>query len=140
MLNEQMSQFGSRGVHLLEKIGLYLVTLATVVAFGQELAVMFAARTVTLGDLLLMFIYIEVFSMVGQYLSSGKLPVRYPLYIGMVALARFLVLDIKHMSSTQMLAVAAAILVLAIAVLVVRYGHVKYSYSEKTAVVENNPS
>lgn len=131
MLNERLNEIGRSGVHTLEKLGLLMIALATVVAFGQELAKMVAMQTVTLGDLLLMFIYVEVFSMVNHYLSSGKLPVRYPLYIGIVALARFLVLDVKEMTPNQMLAVAGAILLLALAVLVVRYGQIRLPYNDK---------
>ncbi len=68
--------------------------------------------------------------MVGHYYGSGKLPVRYPLYIGMVALARYLVLDMKGMNEWRMLAVTGAILILALAVLLIRFGHVRYPYPE----------
>jgi hypothetical protein len=61
---------------------------------------------VALADLLLMFLYLEVLAMIGQYFKSGQLPVRFPLYIGMVALARYLILDLKEMSEWRMLAVA----------------------------------
>jgi protein PsiE len=58
------------------------------------------------------------------------LPVRFPLYIGMVALARYLILDLKEMSEWRMLAVTAAIFLLTVAVLAIRYGHVRYPYRE----------
>jgi len=85
-------------------------------------------RSVQLADLLLLFIYLEVLTMVGLYLESGQLPVRMPLYIGMVALARYLVLDMKGMDVWRMVGVSASVLVLALAVLVVRYGHVRLPY------------
>lgn len=47
---------------------------------------MITARTVTLADLLLLFIYLEVLAMVAMYLESGKLPVKMPLYIAIVEL------------------------------------------------------
>ena len=65
-----------------------------------------------------------------HYLGSGKLAVRYPLYIGMVALARYMVLEVKTLSAEQILAVSGAVLVMALAVLAVRYGHVRYPYTE----------
>ena len=55
---------------------------------------------------------------------------RFPLYIGMVALARYLILDIKDLTEWRVLAIAAAILLLTIAVLAIRYGHVRYPYRE----------
>lgn len=119
------------GIRLLtgaEYVGLLAISVATVVAMVQEIFVMAKAGAVSLADLLLMFIYLEVLTMVGLYLKSGKLPVRIPLYIGMVALARYLVLDMKGMDGWRMLAVAAAVLLLALAVLAIRYGHVRFSY------------
>ena len=89
---------------------------------------MIEQRTVHLADLLLLFIYLEVLTMVGLYLESGQLPVRMPLYIGMVALARYLVLDMKDMDLWRMVSVSVSVLVLALAVLVVRYGHVRFPY------------
>jgi protein PsiE len=83
---------------------------------------------VNMADLLLLFLYLEVLAMVGAYYRSGKLPVRFPLYISMVALARYLVLDIKGMEDWRMLAITASILLLTLAVLVVRIGHVRYPY------------
>jgi protein PsiE len=83
---------------------------------------------VTLADLLMLFLYLEVLAMVGAYYRSGKLPVRFPLYISMVALARYLVLDFKGMEEWRMLAITASILLLTLAVLVVRIGHVRYPY------------
>jgi protein PsiE len=85
---------------------------------------------VALADLLLMFLFLEVLAMIGQYFKFGQLPVRFPLYIGMVALARYMILDLKEMSEWRMLAVALAIFLLTISVLAIRYGHVRYPYRE----------
>ena len=112
----------------LEVIGLTVVAIATLVAGGQEISEMIAARTVTLADLLLLFIYLEVLAMVGVYLESGALPVRMPLYIAMVALARHLILDMKGLTDWKIVAISVAVLVLATAVLVIRYGHVRFPY------------
>jgi protein PsiE len=45
-----------------------------------------------------------------------------------VALARFLLLDTKELDYLAVLALAGAILLLALAVLVVRFGHVRFPY------------
>lgn len=113
---------------LVQDIGLILVAIATVIAFGVEVMTMVEHRTVTLADLLLLFIYLEVLAMVAIYLKSGKLPIRIPLYIAIVALARYMILDMKAMDSWRMLAVAGAALILAITILAIRYGHVRYPY------------
>lgn len=119
---------GTNGIYLLEVIGLVLITIATVIAGGQEVARMVEARQVALGDLLLLFIYMEVLTMVGIYLRSGALPVRMPLYIAIVALARHLILDMKSMSEWTLVATAGAVLILAFAVLALRYGHARFPY------------
>ncbi len=85
---------------------------------------------ITVSDLLMLFLYLEVMSMLNHYLGSGNLPVRYPLYIGIIALARFLVLDIKEIDAFKMFALSGSILLIAIAILIVRYGHVRFPYTE----------
>ncbi len=115
----------------IEFLGLAVITVATVIAGIIEVNVMVDARNVTLADLLLMFLYLEILAMVSVYFSSGKLPVRFPIYIAIVALARYLVLDIKNLDHWHMIGVATSILLLTLAVLAIRYGHIKYSYGDK---------
>lgn len=114
----------------LEKLGLVGIAFATVWAAAYDVAGMIEIGRITLGDLLLMFIYLEVLAMVGHYFESGQLPIRFPLYIAIVALARYLILDMKSMDDWRITATAVAILILAFAVLVIRFGHVKYPYKE----------
>jgi len=127
---DRMRRFFSGGLDFVEYIGLLIIGIATTVAIYQEVLVMVTASKVQLADLLLMFLYLEVLAMIGQYFKSGQLPVRFPMYIAMVALARYLILDIKEMSEWRMLAVAAAIFLLTLGVLAIRYGHVRFPYRE----------
>lgn len=127
---DRLRKFFSGGLDIVEYAGLLVIAFATTVAMYQEAMVMVASHRVALADLLLMFLFLEVLAMIGQYLKSGQVQVRFPLYIGMVALARYLILDLKEMSELRMLAVAAAIFLLTMAVLVIRYGHVRYPYRE----------
>ncbi len=126
-----IKQRARKVLELIEDLGLLVIAIATLVATADEIMVMVNAHRVTLADLLLLFIYLEVFAMVGVYLESGKLPVRMPLYIAIVALARYLILDMKAMDNWRMLATAAAALVVAITVLVIRYGHAHYPYGKE---------
>ena len=119
-----------KALEFFEIIGLGIVSLSTLIAFGFEVSSMIEARIVTLADLLLMFIYLEVLAMVAMYLDSGKLPVRMPLYIAIVALARYLILDMKNLETMQLIAVGGTILIIAITVLVLRFGHCKFPYDE----------
>jgi protein PsiE len=122
---------GFRLISLIEGVGLVIIAIATVIAVGSEVMSMVEAKSVRLSDLLLLFIYLEVLAMVGMYLESGKLPVRMPLYIAIVALARYLILDMKNMEAWKMLEIAAATLVIALAILVIRFGHCKFPYKDK---------
>ena len=112
----------------LEHVVLALIAVATAVAVGQEVMVMVGQRAVHLADLLLLFIYLEVMTMVSIYIQSGQMPVRMPIYIAIVALARYLVLDMKAMEFMELIGVTLGILLLATAVLVIRYGHVRFPY------------
>ena len=127
---DRLRKFFGGGLDLIEYLGLLVIAFATTVAMYDEVMVMATARKVHLSDLLMMFLYLEVLAMIGQYFKFGQLPVRFPLYIAMVALARYLILDLKDMSEWRMLAVAAAIFLLTLAVLAIRYGHVKFPYLE----------
>lgn len=129
-MKNQIQEFNKRALEFVEHIGLLVIVIATIMAMVAEVQLMFEHGVVKLADLLLMFIYLEVLTMVGLYYRSGKLPVRFPLYIGMVALARYLILDMKEMSEQRMIWVTIAILILAIAVLAIRFGHVRYPYNE----------
>ncbi len=127
---DRLRKFFGGGLDLIEYLGLLVIAFATTVAMYDEVMVMAVARKVHLSDLLMMFLYLEVLAMIGQYFKFGQLPVRFPLYIAMVALARYLILDLKDMSEWRMLAVAAAIFLLTLAVLAIRYGHVRFPYRE----------
>jgi protein PsiE len=127
-----IKEISTRWLRVVENIGLIIISISTLIAFGFEISTMINAGTVTLVDLLLMFIYLEVLAMIAIYLESGKLPVRMPLYIAIVALARYLILDMKNLDTLQMLGVGVTILLMAISVLVIRYGHCRFSYDEKS--------
>lgn len=131
MKQDAASRFALGVLSLIEHAGLAVITVATVIAGFLEVTVMVEARTVTLADLLLMFLYLEILAMVAVYYRSGQLPVRFPIYIAIVALARYIVLDTKNMDDMRMLAVTASILLLAGAVLLIRYGHVRFPYDQQ---------
>ncbi|HLA34579.1 MAG TPA: phosphate-starvation-inducible PsiE family protein [Rhodocyclaceae bacterium] len=130
---DRLRRFFSGALDVIEYLGLMAIGIATSVAIFQEISLMVTLRRVALADLLLMFLYLEVLAMIGQYFKSGQLPVRFPLYIGIVALARYLILDLKEMTEWRVLAITVAIFLLTLAVLAIRYGHVRFPYREDTA-------
>ena len=128
MLKSRYSYHAHAVLTVIEYVGLTIITIATVFAGYFEVMVMIEAQTVTLADLLLLFLYLEILAMVGLYFSSGRLPVRFPIYIAIIALARYLILDMKNLDEWRLLGVAGAVLLLALAVLAIRYGHSRYPY------------
>ncbi|MEW5833945.1 MAG: phosphate-starvation-inducible PsiE family protein [Pseudomonadota bacterium] len=118
-----------RSFSLIEKVGLLAILLATLFAGFSEVKHMVEAGHAGVSDLLLLFMYLELISMVEVYWSAGKLPVRMPLYIAMVALARHMLVD-QQLPALDLLGTAVAILLLAVAVVVVRYGHLKLPYRD----------
>jgi protein PsiE len=129
-IQRRVRRFFSNGIDIVEYVGLLVIGFATTVAMYHEVTVMVEARNVNLSDLLLMFLYLEILTMIGHYFHTGQLPVRFPLYIAIVALARYLILDIKDIGEWRVLAIALSILLLTVAVLVIRYGHIRFPYPD----------
>ncbi|HKR38347.1 MULTISPECIES: phosphate-starvation-inducible protein PsiE [Paraburkholderia] len=115
-----------RAMELAELFGLLIIGIGTVAAMGALIWHMVHSDGVTLTDLLLMFLYLEIFAMVGQYLKAGQLPVRFPLYIAMVSIARDLILRAGANTELHLLASAGAIVLIALGVLIIRFGQAKY--------------
>ena len=131
MEQNKASRYALTILSLIEHVGLGVITIATVIAGAGEVGVMIEAGAVTLADLLLMFLYLEILAMVGLYYQSGKLPVRFPIYIAIVALARYMVLDMKNLDEWRLMGIALAVLLLSLAVLAIRYGHARYPYDRE---------
>jgi protein PsiE len=107
---------------------LVAITLATVWAMVEEFIHIYVQKRVSLDDILLMFIYLEVLAMVGQFVMNGKIPVRYPIYIAMMAIARYITLGMKELDSVMIVWLSLAAFILAAATLVIRVGHHYWPY------------
>ena len=130
MKPNKFSKLTQQSLTLVGQIVLIVIAVSTIFAVLQEISHIWEVGSIAVGDLLMLFLYLEVMSMLNHYLGSGNLPVRYPLYIGIIALARFLVLDIKEIDAFKMFALSGSILLIALAILIVRYGHVRFPYTE----------
>ena len=115
----------------LEDFILSVIALMTIGAVGFELYEVFNRGTITLADLLLMFIYAEVLGMVAVYFRSHVLPVIYPLFIGITALARLIVLQGKDSVPEQLIFEAGSILLLSFAALLLKDVKVSLSQNDK---------
>ena len=127
-----LDKLSRRALHSIEVTVLFVIALATVIAILQEIASMVRALEVTLADLLLLFIFLEVLAMVGIYYKSGRLPIRLPLYIAIVALARYIIIDMKGMEFWELIGVSIGILVITVAVLILRFGHIRFPYTDES--------
>ncbi|MGH8354063.1 MAG: phosphate-starvation-inducible protein PsiE [Pseudomonas sp.] len=78
---------------------------------------------ITVDDILLLFIYLELGAMVGIYFKTNHMPVRFLIYVAITALTRLLIGDVQHHHRPDLgvVLVSGAILLLALAILVVRF-------------------
>ena len=113
------------GIKFFEKIILVTVLVATIIAIGNEFMHMYDNREVTLADLLLLFIYIEVVQMVREYWTLDRIRISIPLFIAITALARFIILQGKSGDPSYLLYEGGAILLIAISIFVLRMRKLK---------------
>ena len=100
-----------------------IILISTVIAVGIEMKNMFLNQSVTLADLLLMFLYLEVLAMVRVFWNQQSIIITLPLLIAITALARFIILQGKEMDPTALVYEAVAILLIAGAIVVLRLRH-----------------
>ena len=110
---------------ILEKIVLSILIVCTVIAIGMEIQEMIFNLKVTLADILLLFIYIEIIGMIKEYWVSKVIRMSYPLFIAMTALARLIIMGRKDVEPSAYVYESVAILILAIAIVVLRVRHME---------------
>ena len=82
----------------------------------------------SVDDILLLFIYLELGAMVGIYFKTNRLPVQFLIYVAITVMTRSLAstLNIQDMPDLRLLSIAGATLILAAAVLVLRFSSHKF--------------
>ena len=100
-----------------------IILVSTVIAVGIEIYKMFENRSVTLADLLLMFLYLEVLAMVRVFWNQQSISITLPLLIAITALARFIILQGKEMDPSALVYEAVAIVLTAGAIVILRLRH-----------------
>ena len=108
-------------VKQIQLLTLIIILISTVIAIGSELYQMFKIETVTLADLLLLFLYLEVLAMVRVFWESQSIQITLPLFIAITALSRFIILQGKSINPEILVYEAGAILLIALAILVLRF-------------------
>ena len=102
---------------------LTIILLSTVIAVGIEIKTMFLNQSVTLADLLLMFLYLEVLAMVRIFWDQQSISITLPLLIAITALSRFIILQGKEMNPSGLVYEAVAIALIASAIVILRLRH-----------------
>ena len=127
-VNRFAEVFGSLLVDAFHYLALFAIGAAIVWSAAHAFMGMAAAGRASIDDILLLFIYLELGAMVGIYFKTNHMPVRFLIYVGITALTRLLVGDIAahHKLDWGIVVVPAAILLLALANLVVRYGSARF--------------
>jgi protein PsiE len=120
--------FGNLLVDSFHNLALFAIGGTIVWSAVHAFIMMMAKGGATIDDILLLFIYLELGAMVGIYFKTNHMPVRFLIYVAMTALTRMMISDIQahHNPEVKILYIPGAILVLALATLVVRYGSARY--------------
>ena len=122
---DPVGNFLTDGFHFL---GLFAIGAATVWAAVHAFIDMLAKGRASIEDLLLLFIYLEIGSMVGIYFKTNHMPVRFLIYVGITALTRHLIGYVQHEANPEggILILAGGTLILAAANFLIRYTSHKY--------------
>ena len=108
-------------VKQIQLIALIIILISTVVAFGIEIFQMILNKKISLADLILLFLYLEVLAMVRVFWESQSIQITLPLFIAITALSRFIILQGKSINPEILLYEAGAIVLIALAILILRF-------------------
>jgi len=134
-LRRQVKRIGSVLVDAFHYLALFAIGAAIVWSAVFAFIGMTGKGHASIEDILLLFIYLELGAMVGIYFKTNHMPVRFLIYVAITALTRLLIGDIQanHKPDWGIVMVAGAILLLAFANLVVRYGSARYPSAASAA-------
>ena len=126
----------NNSIRNIQLVAVIVVLVSTIIAFFLEMKEMYENKDITLADLLLMFIYIEVIGLVRSYWETQSVRITYPLIIAITALARFIILQDKESDPANLIYISLAILIVAIATVIIRFRNSKYLKIHKSTSSE----
>jgi protein PsiE len=134
-LNRASEVVGSLLVDAFHYLALFAIGGAIVWSAVFAFAGMAGKGHASIEDILLLFIYLELGAMVGIYFKTNHMPVRYLIYVAMTALTRMLIAEIQmqHRADMGIVLASGAILLLALATLVIRYGSSRFPSASSAA-------
>lgn len=109
----------SNFIHQIETISHWLIYALVLFLFGSEISKMFNSGNIEVKNILTFFIYLEIMQMVSIFFETGKIPVRYPIYISMIGLARYIILE--DLNVNEALVISGSILLLSLALVGLAY-------------------
>ncbi|WP_428460931.1 phosphate-starvation-inducible PsiE family protein [Photobacterium makurazakiensis] len=109
----------------LEIILVMLIIINTIYAIYYEGIHLFTVREVTLTDILLMFLYLEVLIMIKFFIKHGKIYIKYPIIIAVLSLSRYITLAVKDIASLDVILLSVSVLTLCISLILVSRGIMK---------------
>ena len=127
-MHKQINRIGGVLVDAFHYLALFAIGGAIVWSAVYAFIGMTGKGHASIEDILLLFIYLELGAMVGIYFKTNHMPTRFLMYVAITALTRLLIGDIQahHRPDWGIVFVTGAILLLALANLVTRYGSAKY--------------
>jgi len=127
-LNRFSESVGSLLVDAFHYLALFAIGGAIVWSAVHAFVGMAAKGAASIEDILLLFIYLELGAMVGIYFKTNHMPVRFLIYVAITALTRLLIMEVQmhQKPDLSVIYVTSAILILALATLVIRYGSHKF--------------
>ena len=127
-INDLSGTLGNLLVDSFQYLALFVIGGAIVWAAVAAFIGMAANGHATIEDILLLFIYLELGAIIGIYFKTNHMPVRFLIYVAITALTRMLLGSIQanHEPNQGILFISGAILLLAIATLIIRYGSSKF--------------
>ena len=122
-VHELAESMGNLFVETFHYLALFAIGAVTAWAAVMEFLQMVEKGNISIDDILLLFIDLELGAMVGIYFKTNHMPVRFLIYVAITALTRLLISNVSHHNPPDMGVVylTGAILLLAFAILVVRY-------------------
>jgi protein PsiE len=127
----KLDRLGNSLVSGFQIAALFVIGATIVWSAAHDYSEMIRIGRARLDDILLLFIYLELGTMVGIYFKTERLPVLFLLYIAITAMTRFLAIDIKALAIESLLIVTGSILLLTLAVLVLQIATSKFTISNQ---------
>ena len=118
----------SKVIHSIETAIHWFIYVMVLFLFGREIYTMTTTFDVTVNRILNFFIYLEIMNMVSIFFQTGRKLVRYPLYISMIGLARYI--SLENLDGKEALFITGSVFLISLALVGLAY---------RTKIVRSTP-